>query len=129
MEPVGTDTAPQAIGPYSQAIIAGGMVYASGQIALDPATMEIVGGGGGDDVVAQTAQVLENLAAVLEAAGSGLNRVVKTTVYLADMGEFPIMNEEYARHFGDHRPARATVQVARLPKDARVEIDAIAIAR
>ena len=126
MKSVGTDTAPQAIGPYSQAIIAGGMVYASGQIALDPATMEIVGGG--DDVVEQTARVLENLAAVLEAAGSGLDRVVKTTVYLADMGEFPIMNEEYARHFGDHRPARATVQVARLPKDARVEIDAIAIA-
>ncbi len=124
MESVGTDTAPQAIGPYSQAIIAGGMVYASGQIALDPATMEIVG----DDVVEQTARVLENLAAVLEAAGSGLDRVVKTTVYLADMGEFPIMNEEYARHFGDHRPARATVEVARLPKDVRVEIDAIAIA-
>ncbi len=128
MESVATDAAPQAIGPYSQAIIAGGMVYASGQIALDPATMEIVGGRGGDDVVEQTARVLENLAAVLEAAGSGLDRVVKTTVYLADMGDFPIMNEEYARHFGDHRPARATVEVARLPKDVRVEIDAIAIA-
>ena len=123
METVETKSAPQAIGPYSQAIVANGMVYASGQIALDPATMEIVG----DDVVQQTDRVLTNLAAVLEAAGSGLQQVVKTTVYLSDMGEFTQINEEYARHFGSHRPARATVEVARLPKDVRVEIDAMAL--
>ena len=123
MKSITTESAPQAIGPYSQAIVANGMVYASGQIALDPATMEIVG----DDVVQQTNRVLTNLAAVLETAGSGLQQVVKTTVYLSDMGEFPEMNEEYARHFDSHRPARATVEVARLPKDVRVEIDAIAL--
>ncbi len=123
MKSITTESAPQAIGPYSQAIVANGMVYASGQIALDPTTMEIVG----DDVVQQTKRVLANLAAVLEAAGSGLQQVVKTTVYLSDMGEFSQMNEEYARHFGSHRPARATVEVARLPKDVRVEIDAVAL--
>ena len=124
MKSVATDSAPQAIGPYSQAIVAEGkLVYASGQIALNPATMEIVG----DDVVEQTNRVLTNLAAVLEAAGSSLGGVVKTTVYLSDMGEFSEMNEEYARHFGDHRPARATVEVARLPKDVKVEIDAVAV--
>ena len=124
MESVGTDTAPQAIGPYLPHCIEAARGGATGRIAVDPATME----SGGDGGVAQPARVLQNLAAVLKAAGSGLDRVVKTTVYLADMGEFPIMNEEYARHFGDHRPARATVEVARLPKDVRVEIDAIAIA-
>ncbi len=123
MKSITTESAPQAIGPYSQAIVANGMVYASGQIALDPATMEIVRG----DVVQQTDRVLTNLAAVLKAAGSGLQQVVKTTVYLSDMGEFSQMNEEYARHFGSHRPARATVEVARLPKDVRVEIDAVAL--
>ncbi len=123
METVGTKSAPQAIGPYSQAIVAGNTVYASGQIALDPATMEIIG----SDIVEQTDRELTNLAAVLEASASSLRQVVKTTVYLADMDEFPQMNEEYERHFGDHRPARATVQVARLPKDVRVEIDAIAV--
>ncbi len=123
MKPVSTKSAPDAIGPYSQAIIHENMVYCSGQVALDPATMEVVDG----DVVAQTARVFRNLAAVLEEAGSSLQNVVKTTVYLADMGEFPQMNEEYAKHFGDHRPARATVEVSRLPKDVRVEIDAIAV--
>ncbi len=123
MKSITTESAPQAIGPYSQAIVANGMVYASGQIALDPTTMEIVRG----DVVQQTDRVLTNLAAVLKAAGSGLQQVVKTTVYLSDMGEFSQMNEEYARHFGSHRPARATVEVARLPKDVRVEIDAVAL--
>jgi 2-iminobutanoate/2-iminopropanoate deaminase len=120
MERVSTNTAPEAIGPYSQAIIAGDTVYASGQIALDPQTMEVVGG----DVVEQTTRVLENLAAVLKEAGSDLQRVVKTTVYLADMEDFPAMNAEYAKHFGDHRPARATVEVAGLPKNVKVEIDA-----
>jgi 2-iminobutanoate/2-iminopropanoate deaminase len=123
MERVSTNTAPEAIGPYSQAIIAGDTVYASGQIALDPQTMEVVGG----DVVEQTTRVLENLAAVLKEAGSNLQRVVKTTVYLADMADFPAMNAEYAKHFGDHRPARATVEVAGLPKNVKVEIDAVAL--
>ena len=123
MNVVKTNNAPDAIGPYSQAIIHGGLVYCSGQVALDPASMEVVAG----DVVAQTGRVFQNLAAVLDAAGSNLQNVLKTTVYLADMGEFPQMNEEYAKHFGDHRPARATVEVSRLPKDVRVEIDAIAV--
>ena len=124
MDIVSTKNAPNAIGPYSQAVIHAGLVYCSGQVALDPASMEVVDG----DVVAQTSRVFQNLAAVLEAAGSSLQQVVKTTVYLADMGEFPQMNEEYAKHMGDHRPARATVEVSRLPKDVRVEIDAIAVA-
>ncbi len=123
MDIVSTKDAPNAIGPYSQAIIHGGLVYCSGQVALHPTSMEVVAG----DVVEQTRRVFQNLAAVLEEAGSSLQQVVKTTVYLADMGEFPQMNEEYAKHFGDHRPARATVEVSRLPKDVRVEIDAIAV--
>lgn len=123
MDIVSTKDAPNAIGPYSQAIIHGGLVYCSGQVALHPTSMEVVAG----DVVEQTRRVFQNLAAVLEAAGSSLQHVIKTTVYLADMGEFPQMNEEYAKHLGDHRPARATVEVSRLPKDVRVEIDAIAV--
>ena len=123
MEFIATDHAPRAIGPYSQATVVGNVIYAAGQIALDPGTMEIVG----KDVVAQTDRVLQNLAAVLEAAGSGLQHVLKTTVFLADMADFPAMNEAYARHFGSHRPARSTVAVATLPKHARVEIDAIAL--
>jgi 2-iminobutanoate/2-iminopropanoate deaminase len=122
LTPVSTPEAPRAIGPYSQAIIAGTMVYTAGQVALDPATMELVPGG----VVEQTERVLTNLRAVLSAAGSGLPRVVKTTVYLVDMADFGAMNEVYARHFGDHRPARSTVAVAGLPKGARVEIDVVA---
>ncbi len=122
MDIVSTKDAPNAIGPYSQAIIHGGLVYCSGQVALHPTSMEVVAG----DVVEQTRRVFQNLAAVLEAAGSSLQHVIKTTVYLADMGEFPQMNGEYAKHLGDHRPARATVEVSRLPKDVRVEIDAIA---
>jgi 2-iminobutanoate/2-iminopropanoate deaminase len=122
MKPITTNSAPQAIGPYSQAMIARDLVYCSGQIPLDPETMEIVG----DTITEQTNLVLTNLAGLLEAAGSSLQQVVKTTVYLKDMSEFAAMNEEYARHFGDHRPARAAVEVARLPKDVRVEIDAIA---
>jgi len=124
MESIQTDRAPQAIGPYSQAIKANGFIFASGQIPLDPATMQIVEGG----IEAQTERVLDNLKAVLEGAGSSLDRVVKTTVYLADMNEFAAMNEIYAKRFGATKPARATVQVARLPRDVKVEIDVIALA-
>jgi len=124
MESIQTDRAPQAIGPYSQAIKANGFIFASGQIPLDPAIMRIVEGGSEE----QTGRVLENLKSVLEAAGSSLDRVVKTTVYLADMGEFAAMNEIYARYFGATKPARATVQVARLPRDVKVEIDVVALA-
>ncbi len=118
-----TERAPQAIGPYSQAVVAGGLVFASGQIPLDPQTGEFVAGG----VAEQTAQVMRNLAAVLEAAGSSFAQVVKTTVYLADMNDFAAMNEVYGRYFQAEPPARATVQAARLPRDARVEIDVIAM--
>ena len=117
-----TGTAPEAIGPYSQAVVHGGIVYTAGQIALDPATMELVGGG----IVEQTERVMQNLRAVLEAAGASLQSVIKTTVFLRDMGEFGPMNEVYGRHFGDHRPARSTVQAARLPRDVAVEIEVIA---
>jgi 2-iminobutanoate/2-iminopropanoate deaminase len=122
---VQTDSAPAAIGPYSQAIIANGLVYTAGQIPLDPTTMELVGG---DDVAAQTEQVMRNLAAILEAAGSSLSSVVKTTVFLSDMSDFGAMNEVYGRHFGDHRPARSTVQAAGLPKNVAVEIEVVALA-
>ncbi len=114
--------APAAIGPYSQAVVVDGVVYTAGQIALDPHTGEL----GGADISAQTARVLDNLTAVLAAAGASLGTVLKTTVYLADMAEFAAMNEVYARYFGDHKPARSTVQAAALPRGARVEIDCIA---
>ena len=120
---VQTDHAPAAIGPYSQAIKAGGFVFASGQIPTDPATGEFVAGG----VAEQTEQVLKNLAAVLEAAGSGLDKVVKTTVFLADMKDFGAMNEVYAKFFTSEPPARSTVAAAGLPRGARVEIDAVAV--
>lgn len=120
---VSTPGAPKAIGPYSQAIVHGGLVYTAGQVALDPATMELVPGG----VAEQADRALTNLTAVLAEAGSGLDRVIKTTVYLVDMADFGAMNEVYARHFGNHRPARSTVAVAGLPKGARVEIDVIAV--
>ena len=120
---VRTDAAPAPVGPYSQAVIHEGLVYASGQIPLDPATGEIKG----DDVETQTHQVVANLRAVLEAAGSGLRHAIKVTIYLADMGDFPKVNAIYAEAFdGDPAPARATVQVAALPLGAQVEIDAIA---
>jgi 2-iminobutanoate/2-iminopropanoate deaminase len=124
IESIQTDRAPQAIGPYSQAIKANGMIFASGQIPLDPSTMQLIEG----DIRAQTERVLNNLQAVLEAAGTSLERVVKTTVYLADMNDFAEMNEVYATFFGANRPARSTVQAARLPRDVRVEIDVIALA-
>ncbi len=119
---VHTDDAPAAIGPYSQAVTVDGWLFASGQIPLDPATGELVTG----SVAEQTDQVLENLAAVMAEGGASLSSVVKTTVYLVDMSTFTEMNEAYARHFGDHRPARATVEVAALPKGVDVEIDVIA---
>ena len=120
---IATEHAPGAIGPYSQAVHAGNLVFASGQIPIDPATGEFVAGG----IAEQTEQVLRNLAAVFEAAGVGLNQVVKTTVFLADMEDFTAMNEVYGRFFGEQPPARATVQAARLPRDAKVEIEAIAV--
>lgn len=120
---VHTDNAPEAIGPYSQAISAGGLLFASGQIPLVPSTGELLRG----DIQEQTHQVLRNLAAVLEASGASLATVVKTTVFLADMGEFAAMNEIYAEHFGEHRPARSTVQAGGLPRNVSVEIDAIAL--
>lgn len=122
MDFVQTAGAPAAIGPYSQATITGNLVYTAGQIALDPSTMEVVTGG----VPEQTERVMQNLAAILEAAGTSLQRVVKTTVFLVDMNDFAAMNEVYARHFGAHRPARSTVAVVGLPKGVRVEIEAIA---
>jgi len=121
---ISTDRGPRAIGPYSQAIRAGGFLFLSGQVSLDPATQQLVQGG----IAQQTERVLENLKGILEAAGSSLDRVVKTTVYLKDMNDFSAMNEVYARYFPSAPPARATVEVARLPKDARVEIELIALA-
>ena len=123
MEIVSTDKAPGAIGPYSQAIKANGMVFCSGQIPIDPATGEFVS----SEIAEQTEQVFKNLIAVLEAGGTSFDNVVKTTVFLADMGDFTAMNDVYARYFGETKPARATVQAARLPRDARVEIECIAI--
>ncbi len=122
-EIIATENAPGAIGPYSQAVKTGSMVFCSGQIPIDVATGEFVS----DDVAEQTRQVLKNLSADLEAAGTNLNNVLKTTVFLADMNDFAAMNEIYAEFFSENKPARATVQAARLPKDARVEIECIAL--
>lgn len=126
MDPVRihTETAPEAIGPYSQGMKLGDLVFTAGQIALDPDTMEIVG----HDVAAQTEQVMKNLSAILEESGSALASVLKTTVYLADMDDFAAMNEVYGQYFDSHRPARSTVAVRTLPKNVKVEIDAIAYA-
>ena len=118
-----TENAPGAIGPYSQAVKTGNLVFCSGQIPIDTATGEFVS----EDAAEQTEQVLKNLSAVLEAAGTSLNNVVKTTVFLADMNDFTAMNEVYAKFFSENKPARATVQAARLPRDARVEIECIAL--
>ena len=122
MKPVSTKSAPAAIGPYSQAIDAGDYVFLSGQVPIDPATGQLVS----SDIAAETERVLDNLGAVLEAAGCTFADVVKTTIYLLDLGDFEVVNRTYAKRFGDAPPARATVQVAALPKGARVEIDAIA---
>ncbi len=123
---INTPTAPAPVGPYNQAVAASGqMLFVSGQIALDPATGQLVGEG---DVVAQTEQVIANLEAILTAAGANFDNVVKTSVFLKDMGDFGAVNEIYAKYFGgDHAPARACVEVARLPKDVAVEIDCIAV--
>ena len=123
MKSISTPHAPAAIGPYSQAVVAGNMVFCSGQIALDPKTMQLVG----DTAAKQTEQALGNLTAVLDAAGTGLDHVVKTTVFLKNMDDFAAMNEVYGRFFGSHRPARAAVEAARLPKGALVEVECIAI--
>jgi len=122
-EVIATEKAPQAIGPYSQAIRASGLIFTSGQIAIDPASSQIVSG----DVRAQTERVLENLSAILTASGSGLEKVLRCTVFLKNMGDFAAMNEVYGRYFKQAPPARSTVEVARLPKDVLVEIDAIAL--
>jgi 2-iminobutanoate/2-iminopropanoate deaminase len=121
---ISTNDGPQAIGPYSQAIRANGFVFVSGQVAIDPATQQVVSG----DVAVQTDRVLKNLSAILKAAGSGLDKVVRSTVFLKNMGDFAAMNEVYGRYFTSTPPARSTVEVARLPKDVLVEIDVIALA-
>jgi 2-iminobutanoate/2-iminopropanoate deaminase len=123
-EVISTKDAPQAIGPYSQAIRANGFVFISGQVAIDPANQQVVSG----DVVAQTERVMKNLSAILSAAGSGLEKVVRSTVFLKNMGDFAAMNQVYGRYFTSAPPARSTVEVARLPKDVLVEIDVIALA-
>jgi 2-iminobutanoate/2-iminopropanoate deaminase len=122
MNIISTDTAPAAIGPYAQAITSGNIVYCSGQLPVNPASGDVVEGG----IVEQTRQVFLNLATVLAAANSSMAQVVKTTVFLADMNDFVAMNGEYAAAMGEHTPARATVEVSRLPKDVRVEIECIA---
>src|SRR5580704_5725374 len=120
---IATDGAPKAIGPYSQAIRAGGLLFTSGQVAIDPATQQVIAG----DIAAQTDRVMKNLSAILETAGSGLEKVVRCTVFLKNMNDFGAMNEVYARYFKQAPPARSTVEVARLPKDVQVEIDVIAL--
>ena len=122
-EVISTKDAPQAIGPYSQAIKANGFVFVSGQVAIDPADQQVIPG----DVAAQTERVLRNLSVILEAAGSGLGKVVRATVFLKNMGEFAAMNQVYAKYFSSTPPARSTVEVSRLPKDVLVEIDVIAL--
>jgi len=123
-EIISTPDAPKAIGPYSQGIRANGFIFVSGQVAIDPATQQVITG----DVAAQTARVIQNLSEILEAAGSGLGKVVRTTVFLKNMSEFGVMNEVYGKYFSAAPPARSTVEVARLPKDVLVEIDVIALA-
>ncbi len=125
MKIIATDQAPAAIGPYSQAVQAGGMLFCSGQIPLDPATGELVSG----DIGLETRRVMENLRGVLTAAGCGFDQVVRTTIYLVDMADFPVVNEVYGDYFPAAKPARATVAVAALPKGVRVEIDAVAVAK
>ena len=123
-EVVSTNDGPPAIGPYSQAVKANGLVFVSGQVAIDPGTQQVIAG----DVSAQTDRVMKNLMAILKAAGSGLEKVVRSTVFLKNMGDFSSMNEVYGRYFSSAPPARSTVEVARLPRDVLVEIDVIALA-
>jgi 2-iminobutanoate/2-iminopropanoate deaminase len=120
---ISTDRAPKAIGPYSQAVVVNGLAFLSGQIPIDPETNQLIQG----DVVAQTVRVLENLKIVLEACGSSLEQVVKTTVFVKDLSEFATINETYARYFPENPPARSTVEAARLPRDVRVEIECVAV--
>lgn len=124
-EIIATDKGPKAIGPYSQAVKAGGFIFTAGQIAFDPSTNQLIEGG----VAQQTARVMENLKAIVEAAGSSLDRAVKATVYLKDMGDFAAMNEVYGKYFAQNPPARSTVEAARLPRDVRVEIDLVVLAQ
>ncbi len=121
---IATDQAPKAIGPYSQAIRAAGLVFTSGQVAIDPATQQVVAG----DIAAQTDRVLKNLSGVLKAAGTSMDKALRCTVFLKNMGDFAAMNEVYGRYFGQAPPARTTVEAARLPKDVLVEIDVVALA-
>jgi 2-iminobutanoate/2-iminopropanoate deaminase len=121
---ISTDRAPKAIGPYSQAVISNGFAFLSGQIPLDPATNQLIEG----DITAQTERVFENIKGLLEACGSSLGQVVKTTVFIKDMGEFAKMNEVYARYFPENPPSRSTIEAARLPRDVRIEIECIALA-
>ena len=123
-EAISTNDGPKAIGPYSQAIKANGFVFVSGQVGIDPATQQVITG----DVAAQTDRIMKNLAGILKAAGSGLDKVVRSTVFLKNMGDFGAMNEVYGKYFTSEPPARATVEVSRLPKDVAVEIDVIAMA-
>jgi 2-iminobutanoate/2-iminopropanoate deaminase len=120
---ISTKNAPQAVGPYSQAIKANGFIFVSGQVAIDPATQEVISG----DITAHTDQILENISQILEAAGSSLAKVVRSGVFLKNMNDFAVMNEAYRKHFGTAPPARTTVEVARLPKDVPIEIDVIAL--
>jgi 2-iminobutanoate/2-iminopropanoate deaminase len=120
---ISTDRSPKAIGPYSQAVVTNGFAFLSGQIPLDPTTNQLIEG----DITAQTERVFENLKALLEACGSSLGQVVKTTVFIKDMGEFAKMNEVYGRYFPENSPARSTIEAARLPRDVRIEIDCIAL--
>ena len=122
MKPIASPSVPKAVGPYSQAMVAGGFVFCSGQLGLDPVTGQFAAA----DTQGQARQALRNLAAVLEAAGSGMRQVAKTAVFLADMNDFAVMNAEYEKAFGAHKPARSTIEVKRLPKDARIEIECIA---
>ncbi|MGL4971874.1 MAG: RidA family protein [Culicoidibacterales bacterium] len=123
MNIIQTDFAPQAIGPYSQAVLAGDTLYVSGQIPFDPQTMTLVS----DDVQEQTHQCLKNLQAIVEAAGLTMKQIVKVGIFITDMDEFALINEVYAQYFSEHKPARSTVQVARLPRDVKIEIEAIAV--
>ena len=123
-EIIATDHAPKAIGPYSQAIRANGLVFTSGQVAIDPATQQVISG----DVAAQTDRVMKNITGILEASGTSLDKVLRCTVFLKNMNDFAAMNEVYGRYFNQNPPARSTVEVARLPKDVLVEIDTIALA-
>jgi 2-iminobutanoate/2-iminopropanoate deaminase len=120
---ISTDRAPKAIGPYSQAVVANGFAFLSGQIPLDPATNQLIEG----DISAQTERVFENMKSLLEACGSSLGQVVKTTVFIKDMGEFAKMNEIYSRYFPENSPARSTIEAARLPRDVRIEIECVAL--